>query len=88
MAVSVADPFGALTGDTILDYLDSCYGNQAGDLNKEKGGAGRGLHQIIENSDLVVFNVEAGVRTEVISLMNVDPKMQGDKSPSFHLFLI
>jgi hypothetical protein len=51
-----------------------------------KGGGGRGIHQIIENADLVVFNIRPNVRTEVIALFNIDPKAQGDKHPSFHLF--
>jgi len=53
-----------------------------------KGGAGRGLHQIIENSDMVVFNVHRNLRTEVIALFNLDARavVEGAK-PSFHFFL-
>lgn len=88
LAISVEDPFGALSGDTILQYLDRCYGgaetgHAPGFL---KAGGGRGLHQIIENSDLVVFNLHPGVKTEVIAIFNVDPKDSGHKNPSFHLF--
>ena len=86
MAISVEDPFGALDGRLILNYLESCYSGDAGKFNENKGGAGRGLHQIIEGSDLVVFNISKGIRTEVIALFNVDPKDQGEKNPSFHLF--
>ncbi|MGE0762142.1 MAG: cyclic nucleotide-binding domain-containing protein [Bdellovibrionales bacterium] len=86
-AVSVEDPFGALSGTTILKYLQSCYGGEAGTYNKQKGGAGRGLHQIVENSDLVVFNIQPGRRTEVIALFNVDPKANPIDYPTFHLFI-
>ncbi|MCB0415685.1 MAG: cyclic nucleotide-binding domain-containing protein [Bdellovibrionales bacterium] len=86
MAVSVEDPFGGLSADLVLTYLASCYGGKSGALNANKGGAGRGLHQIIENSDLVVFNVSQSLRTEVIALFNVDPKLSADKNPSFHFF--
>lgn len=86
-ALSVSDPFGGLSGSTILKYLQSCYGGQAGEMNKEKGGAGRGLHQIVENSDLVVFNLKPGRCTEVIALFNVDPKSNPIQYPTFHLFL-
>ena len=88
MAVSVSDPHGALSGLTILNYLEKCYGGAEGGHSEgeEKGGAGRGIHQIIENADLVVFNIHPGSKTEVIALFNVDPKAQGDKHPSFHLF--
>lgn len=85
-AISVEDPFGALTAETILKYLESCYGDRAGELNKEKGGAGRGLHQIIENSTLVVFNVAPGKRTEVIALFYIVPGDKRERTPQFHYF--
>ncbi len=87
LAVSVKDPFGGLKKEIITNYLESCYSGRAGELNKEKGGAGRGLHMIIETSDVTVFNVEQGQSTEVICLFNLD-KTQAEKSqPTFHLFL-
>lgn len=87
LAVSVSDPFGSLSGDVILRYLETCYSGAAGTLNTEKGGAGRGLHQIIENADLVVFNIRPRFQTEVIALFNVDPKESRVNFPSFHLFI-
>ncbi len=87
LAVSVEDPFGSLSGKVILNYLESCYGGAAGSLNKEKGGAGRGLHQIVENSDLVVFNIHPGVKTEIIALFYLDKNDAQSKVPSFHLFI-
>jgi CRP-like cAMP-binding protein len=87
-AISVEDPFGALTADTVLKYLESCYGGTAGELNRAlgKGGAGRGLHQIIENSTLVVFNVKPGQRTEVIALFHIIPGEKRERPPQFHYF--
>jgi CRP-like cAMP-binding protein len=85
IAVSVEDPFGALTKEVIISYLESCYEGRAGSLNVNKGGAGRGLHQIIENSDLTIFNVKKGVKTEVISLFKVEIGRKEHK-PSFHYF--
>ncbi|WP_413943415.1 cyclic nucleotide-binding domain-containing protein [Bdellovibrio sp. HCB-162] len=87
LAVSVKDPFGSLTKNIIVDYLISCYSGQAGSMNSNKGGAGRGLHQIIENADLTVFNVKKGVRTEVICLFNVDGQKK-EAQPSFHYFFV
>jgi len=87
LAISVVDPFGRLTKEIVLDYLQSCYDGQAGSLNHGKGGAGRGLHQIIENADLTIFNVKHGVRTEVISLFYTDhPQKESD--PGFHFFFV
>ena len=89
IAVSVQDPFGSLKGEIILKYLESNYSGQSQDLNaaENKGGAGRGLHQIVENSDLVVFNVDPGKRTEAIALFNVEVKEKANQNPSFHLFI-
>ena len=69
VAVAVTDPFGALTRETLIDYLESCYTGNAGVINERsgKGGAGRGLHQIVENSDLTVFQVKRGRKTRVVS---------------------
>lgn len=87
LAIAVEDPFGALDRKTILEYLDSCYSGKAGTLNEKKGGAGRGLFQIMETSDLVVINVVADVKTEVISIFNIDPEKSKTKAAtSFHYF--
>jgi CRP-like cAMP-binding protein len=87
IALSVEDPFGTLTKEIIIEYLESCYQGKAGSLNANKGGAGRGLHQIIENSDLTIFNVKKGVKTEVISLFNLEAG-QKEHNPSFHYFFV
>jgi CRP-like cAMP-binding protein len=85
LGISVADPFGGLTKKTVVDYLESCYSGNAGGLNEGKGGAGRGLHQIIENADLTIFNVKKGVKTEVICLFYVEGHKR-EVRPSFHYF--
>lgn len=85
LAVSVSDPFGALTKDVIIAYLESCYRGDPGKFNKEKGGAGRGLHQIIENADLTIFNVKKGVKSEVICLFYIE-SYHKEGAPSFHYF--
>lgn len=89
VAVSVQDPFGALKRETILDYLAGCYGGKAGTLNDKvaKGGAGMGLFQLLGTSDLLIFNVQPKVKTEVIALFNADPsKARTVTCPSFHMF--
>lgn len=84
LAVSVCDPFGSLGKKTILEYLKSCYDGKAGSLNVEKGGAGRGIHQIIENSDQTIFNVKEGMKTEVIALFKLENT--GETKSRFHYF--
>jgi CRP-like cAMP-binding protein/CheY-like chemotaxis protein len=89
IAVSVVDPFGSLKGSTLLRYLEHNYGGASDDINakENKGGAGRGLHQIVENSDLVVFNVEPGKKTEAIALFNVEVRETERLTPTFHWFV-
>lgn len=89
VAISVQDPFGSLKGSILLKYLEANYSGDAAGINaaEGKGGAGRGLHQIVENSDLVVFNVESGKKTEAIALFNVEAKEAAHQNPSFHLFM-
>lgn len=89
-AISVEDPFGGLDAVTLFRYLERCYSG-TGSLNDgrtDKGGGGRGLHQIIENSDLVVFNIDPGSRTEVIALFNADPKSAVKRNPNLHFFKV
>jgi CRP-like cAMP-binding protein/CheY-like chemotaxis protein len=86
-AVSVADPFGALSKKVLIDYVESCYHGRAGSMNAEKGGAGRGLHMLIESSDLTIFNVKKNVKTEVIVLFNLEAAAQKREiKPTFHFF--
>lgn len=86
LAVSVVDPFGALPKEIILRYLESNYrGEENIREHQGKGGAGRGLHQIVENSDLTIFNVKKGKKTEVICLFYVEGHKR-EPQPSFHYF--
>jgi hypothetical protein len=87
IAISVSDPFGALSKDIIISYLDSCYSGNAGSLNSKKGGAGRGIHQIVESSDLTVFNVKKSIKTEVVVIINIDSSaLKKTTQPTLHYF--
>ncbi len=89
LAISVADPFGSLNRETILDYLAACYRGRFENERAGKGGAGRGLFMMVERTDLLIFNVELGVRTEVIALINIRKHYQKlDVPSSFHLFYL
>ncbi len=85
--VSVVDPFGCFPLKTIIDYLESCYGGKVGSLNAEKGGAGMGVYQTLENSDMLVFNIKRGFKTEVIALFYLDAAIQKNLSgKAFHYY--
>ncbi len=87
VAIAVEDGYGSLPAEVVLRYLERNYEATGTIENEEgKGGAGRGLHQIVEQSDLVIFNIQKGKRTEAIALFNVDPKDKAQVSSSFHLF--
>lgn len=86
VAISTQDPFGSLPRYVILNYLESCYSNQAGTYNAAKGGGGRGLHQILETCDWTVFNIKPGERTEVIGLFDIERKEF--QWPQFHYFFL
>jgi CRP-like cAMP-binding protein len=88
LAISVVDPFGAITRETIIKYLARCFAEKigGGDI-AGKGGGGNGLFQIIQSSSLTAFNVQAKVKTEVIALLNINIQMEKVSThPSFHFF--
>ena len=85
-AVSVSDPFGGMKLETLFDYLKRNLGSADVIQDAGKGGAGRGLHQVVENSDLVVFNVQPGTKTEVVVCFNLDPNAKSQDSHPFHFF--
>lgn len=92
LAISTEDPFGAFKREIILDYLGYGYSNDLDSIaiNERlgKGGAGKGIYQILSLSDLVIFNVKAGVKTEVITLFDLNPnKIRIKGVPSFHYFI-
>lgn len=88
IAISVEDPFGALERSTVLEYLTRCFtvGISIEPI-EGKGGGGNGLYQLIQASSAVIFNVQSGVKTEVIALLNADPLgTKIKKMPSFYFF--
>jgi CRP-like cAMP-binding protein/anti-sigma regulatory factor (Ser/Thr protein kinase) len=89
LAVSVEDPFGAFSKKTIVDYLENNYYNLDDNFNVNQGkaGAGKGLYLITEFSDLVIYNISPGVRTEVIALFDLD-QTKSASATSIHYFEI
>jgi CRP-like cAMP-binding protein/nitrate reductase NapAB chaperone NapD len=89
LAVSVEDPFGGFKKETVLRYLAHNYEGKTENISEAegKGGAGKGLFMITENSDLVVFNVSPKIKTEVIALFDLDPDKDRKKT-SLHYFEI
>ncbi len=87
-ALSVEDDYGSLTFETLFSYLNNCYQGTPRHSEEGKGGAGRGLHQIVENSDYTIFNISKGVKTEVISLFYLDARSEEVHDPGVCFFQI
>lgn len=87
--VSVRDPFGSLKPQTIYKYLKNSYAPEPQEINAQegKGGAGRGLHQIVEASSELVFNLSPGKKTEVISVIYTEKSEEEAEGSRIQLFV-
>lgn len=87
--ISVRDPFGSLNSKTILKYLKNNYASAPQEINaiEGKGGAGRGLHQIVEASNELIFNLSPGKKTEVISIIYTEKLQDNEGVPRIQLFV-
>lgn len=90
LALSVADPFGRLAKDTVLEYLQRCFQAGADQVSQKSGGAGLGLYYIFESLNHFVVNVDPGKRTEMIGLLNVSGSYRdfAERAKSIHLFCL
>jgi hypothetical protein len=89
LGISVADPFGSLSGEKVLDYLSKCFRKGSDQIDKKAGGAGLGLYYIFEGVSHFVVNVAPRRRTEVIGLLDVRGKYRdfAARGKSFNVFI-
>lgn len=90
LGVSLSDPFGALTQDTIVAYLNRCLVRvEPLEASLASSGAGIGLFRIFTSLSKFVVNIDPGRRTEVIALIDLRLGMKKFRqSPkSFHIFV-
>lgn len=89
IAVAQIDPFGALTQDTVVSYLNRCLVKGPEQLSEASGGAGIGLYRVFQSLSKFVINVEPGRRTEVICLIDLRLTMKRfrQQPKSFHIFI-
>lgn len=71
LGVSVTDPYGSLRPDDVVEYLSRCMRRETNQMDEENGGAGLGLFQAFEATTHLAVNIEPGVRTDVIGLIDV-----------------
>lgn len=87
LAVAVTDWFGALSPNDIRAGLRRCL--TADDpIRQGTGGAGIGLYAVLSGCGQLVFNIEAGRRTEIIAIADLRRRMRGIRQSghSLHLF--
>jgi hypothetical protein len=89
IAVSQSDPFGALTHDTIVSYLNRCLVKGPQQLSDASGGAGIGLYRVFQSLSKFIINIDPGKKTEVISLIDLRLSMKQFRQlpKSFHIFV-
>ncbi|MEZ4403291.1 MAG: hypothetical protein R3B06_24915 [Kofleriaceae bacterium] len=89
IAIAQIDPFGALTQDTVVGYLNRCLVKGPEQLSEASGGAGIGLYRVFQSLSKFVINVEPGRRTEVICLIDLRLSMKRfrQQAKSFHIFI-
>ncbi len=71
LAVEVTDRYGSLDRKTILRCLAKSAGRTPEKVSMRTRGAGIGLASVYGTCNHLVFNLEPGVRTEVIALIDV-----------------
>lgn len=89
IAVSQVDPFGALTQDTIVNYLNRCLVKGPQQFTNDSGGAGIGLFRVFQSLSKFIVNIDPGKKTEVISLIDLRLSMKRFRQlpKSFHIFI-
>lgn len=71
VGVSVVDPFGSLSVDSLFQYLARCFRNGSSQIRWDTPGAGLGLYQSFKGLSHFVINLDADRKTEVIGLLNI-----------------
>jgi len=89
IAIAQIDPFGALTQDTVVSYLNRCLVKGPEQISEASGGAGIGLYRVFQSLSKFIINVDPGKRTEVICLLDLRLTMKRFRqaAKSFHIFI-
>lgn len=90
IALSVTDRFGSLERDVIIKYLERCFTGVPAEVEQKQGGSGLGLYMVFNSITQLIFNIQAGVATEVIALFYTRSGSLAFKSSgrSLHIFYL
>jgi hypothetical protein len=89
IAIAQIDPFGALTPETIISYLNRGLVKGPDQISTATGGAGIGLLRVFHSLSKFVINIDPGRKTEVITLVDLRLSMKRFRlaPKSFHIFI-
>jgi hypothetical protein len=87
--ISAVDPFGSLPSMKVVDYLAKCFRRGDDQIDSKEGGAGLGLFKLFTLLQHFVVNIQPGVRTETIGLLEVTRSYRefATRGKSFNLFV-
>ncbi len=89
LVISVSDPFGAITWETVQAYLAKCFSQDRRITNlDEDGGAGLGLYLCFNAVNSFIVNVKPKVRSEFIGIFELEgsARQRYHKYSSLHFF--
>lgn len=89
IAIGQIDPFGALTQEIVVTYLNRCLVKGPKQFSEATGGAGIGLYRVFQSLSKFIVNIDPGRKTEVISLIDLRLSMKRFRqaAKSFHIFV-
>jgi CheY-like chemotaxis protein len=89
IAIAQLDPFGSLTQETVVNYLNRCLVRGPDQFSDATGGAGIGLYRVFQSLSKFIINIEPGRKTEVICLIDLRLSMKRFRqaAKSFHIFI-
>jgi len=90
LAIAQSDPFGSLTQETVVRYLNRCLVSRSPLADAAtSSGAGIGLYRVFQSLSKFIVNIDPGRRTEVIALIDLRLTMKKFRQApkSFHLFV-
>lgn len=89
IAIAQVDPFGSLTQETVISYLNRCLQRGPEQFSDASGGAGIGLFRVFQSLSKFIINIDPGRKTEVISLIDLRLSMKRFRqaAKSFHIFI-
>lgn len=69
--ISIRDPFGALTAETLKRYIAKGLRRGADQIDRKQGGAGLGLYLLFDSLHTMVLNRAPGRQTEMLGLVDI-----------------